>query len=68
MLFRIAMLAIAAPRRIISIALFVTVAAAIFGVPVGKEPVRLRIRGSVVGVGRARQLLTDKFGRATCRW
>lgn len=64
LLFRIAMLAIAAPRRIISIALFVAVAAAIFGVPVAN-------RLSASGFGdpnsesaRATQLLTDQFGRS----
>jgi RND superfamily putative drug exporter len=64
LLFRIALLAIAAPRRIISIALLVTVAAAIFGVPVAN-------RLSASGFGdpnsesaRATQLLTDEFGRS----
>lgn len=64
MLFRIAMLAIAAPRRILSITLFVTVAAAIFGVPVVNSLSASGFQDPTSESARASQLLTDAFGRS----
>jgi RND superfamily putative drug exporter len=62
-LFRIAMLAIAAPRRIIAIAALVMVAAAIFGIPVAKSLSASGFQDPTSESARATQLLTDKFGR-----
>ncbi|HEX7826235.1 MAG TPA: MMPL family transporter, partial [Mycobacterium sp.] len=64
MLFRIAMLAIATPRRIIAIALLVTVAAAIFGVPVANSLSASGFGDPDSESSRATQLLTDTFGRS----
>jgi RND superfamily putative drug exporter len=64
LLFRIAMLAIAAPRRIIAIALLVTVAAAIFGVPVANSLSASGFGDPNSESSRATQLLADQFGRS----
>ena len=50
LLRRIALLAIAAPRWVVSAAVLVTLAAGIFGVPVAKQPVLERVPGPGFGV------------------
>jgi len=62
-LFRIAVLAITAPRRIIAVAALVTVAAAIFGIPVAKSLSASGFQDPTSESARATQALTDKFGR-----
>jgi uncharacterized membrane protein YdfJ with MMPL/SSD domain len=62
-LFRIAMLAITAPRRIIAVAALVTVAAAVFGIPVAKSLSASGFQDPTSESARATQVLTDKFGR-----
>ena len=63
MLFRIAKLAIAAPRRIIAIAALVMVAAAIFGIPVAKSLSASGFQDPTSESAMATQVLADKFGR-----
>jgi uncharacterized membrane protein YdfJ with MMPL/SSD domain len=63
MLRRIALLAIAAPRRVIAVAVLVMVATAIFGVPVAKSLSSSGFQDPTSESARATQLLTDKFGR-----
>ena len=63
MLHRIALLAIAAPRRIIAIAALTMVGAAIFGIPVAKSLSAGGFQDPTSESARATQLLTDKFGQ-----
>ena len=62
-LHRIARLAIAAPRRTIAIAALVTVAAAIFGIPVASSLSASGFQDPTSQSARAGQLLTDKYGQ-----
>jgi RND superfamily putative drug exporter len=62
-LFRIAVLAIAGPRRIIAIAALVMVAAAIFGIPVAKSLSASGFQDPTSESAMATQVLADKFGR-----
>ena len=61
MLQRIALLAIAAPRRIVAAAVLVMVAAGIFGVPVASSLSSSGFQDPASESARAAQLLTDKF-------
>ena len=61
MLNRIATLAIAAPRRIIAVALLVMVGAAIFGIPVTKSLANGGFQDPTSESWRASRLLSDKF-------
>ena len=61
MLQRIALLAIAAPRRVIAVAVLVMVAAGIFGVPVAKSLSSSGFQDPTSESARAAQLLIDKF-------
>jgi RND superfamily putative drug exporter len=58
---RIALLAIAAPRRVIAVAVLVMVAAGIFGVPVAKSLSSSGFQDPTSESARAAQLLIDKF-------
>ena len=64
MLQRIARLAIAAPRRILAIATLVLVAAAVFGIPVGKSLSAGGFQDPASESAQAIKLLTDKFGQS----
>ena len=61
MLRRIALLSIAAPRRILAVAALVMVAAAIFGIPVTKSLSAGGFQDPTSESAQATQLLTDKF-------
>ena len=61
MLNRIARLAIAAPRRVLTIAAFVMVAAAIFGIPVAKTLSAGGFQDPTSQSAEAAALLTEKF-------
>ena len=61
MLQRIALLAIATPRWVIAVAVFVTLAAGIFGVPIGKSLSSSGFQDPTSESASATQLLTDKF-------
>ncbi|AGB25181.1 putative RND superfamily drug exporter [Mycobacterium sp. JS623] len=63
MLQRIALLAIAAPRRIIAIALLVMVACGIFGIPVAKHLSAGGFQDPTSESAQATKLLVDKFGQ-----
>ncbi|MCV7301543.1 MMPL family transporter [Mycobacterium barrassiae] len=63
MLHRIALLAIAAPRRIVAIAALVMVACGIFGIPVAKSLSAGGFQDPTSESTRATQLLVDKFGQ-----
>jgi putative drug exporter of the RND superfamily len=62
-LHRIAQLAIAAPRRIIAVAVLLMVGAAIFGVPVTKSLSAGGFQDPTSESARATQVLTGKFGQ-----
>lgn len=64
MLQRIARLAIAAPRRIIAVAVLVMVGAAVFGIPVAESLSAGGFQDSTSESARATQVLTDKFGQS----
>ncbi len=64
MLQGIARLAIAAPRRIIAVAVLVLVGAAIFGIPVAKSLSAGGFHDPTAESAHANQLLTDKFGQS----
>ncbi|MBW0018743.1 MAG: MMPL family transporter [Mycobacterium sp.] len=64
MLQAIARLAIAAPRRIIAIAVLVFIAAAVFGVPVAKSLAPGGFQDPNSESARAIAVLTDKFGQS----
>ena len=61
MLHRIALMAIAAPRRILAVAALIMVAAAIFGIPVAKSLSAGGFQDPTSESAQATQLLTDKF-------
>ena len=63
MLQRIALLAIAAPRRIIAVALLVMVAYGIFGIPVAKHLSAGGFQDPTSESAQATKLLVDKFGQ-----
>ena len=63
MLQRIALLAIAAPRRIIAIAALVMVACGIFGIPVAKSLSAGGFQDPTSQSAQATKLLVDKFGQ-----
>jgi uncharacterized membrane protein YdfJ with MMPL/SSD domain len=58
---RIALLAIAAPRRVIAVAVLVMLAAGIFGIPVAKSLSSSGFADPTSESARATQLLTNKF-------
>jgi putative drug exporter of the RND superfamily len=60
---RIALLAIAAPRRIIAVALLVMVACGIFGIPVAKYLSAGGLQDPTSESAQATKLLVDKFGQ-----
>jgi len=60
---RIARLAIAAPRRIVAIAILVMVGAAIFGIPVAKSLSAGGFQDPGSQSAKATQLLGDKFAQ-----
>ena len=64
MLQRIAQLAMAAPRRIVAVAALVTVATAIFGIPVVKSLSAGGFQDPTSESARATRLLTEKFGQS----
>jgi len=61
LLRRIALLAIAAPRRIIAIALLVMVGAAVFGIPVTKSQSAGGFQDPSSESSQAARLLSEKF-------
>jgi RND superfamily putative drug exporter len=61
MLNRIALLAMAAPRRVLALAALIMVAAAIFGIPVAKSLSAGGFQDPTSESAHATQLLTDKF-------
>ena len=63
MLQRIAFLAIAAPRRIVTIALLVMVACGVFGIPVAKDLSAGGFQDPTSESAQATKLLVDKFGQ-----
>ncbi|MGA7053321.1 MAG: MMPL family transporter, partial [Mycobacterium sp.] len=63
MLHRVALLAIAAPRRVLGLAALVMVAGAVFGVPVANSLSAGGFQDPAAESARATGLLTDKFGR-----
>ncbi len=64
MLQRIALLAIAAPRRIVGIAVLVFIAAAVFGIPVANSLSPGGFQDPKSESARAINVLTDKFGQS----
>lgn len=64
MLYRIARLAIAAPRRVLAAAVLVFVAATVFGVPVAKNLAAGGLQDPASESAQAAQLLADKFGQS----
>ncbi len=62
-LHRVALLAIAAPRRVLGLAALVMVAAAVFGLPVASSLSAGGFQDPAAESSRATGLLTDKFGR-----
>jgi uncharacterized membrane protein YdfJ with MMPL/SSD domain len=63
LLLRIALLAIASPRRVVAAAVLVMAAAGIFGVPVAGSLSSSGFQDPAAESARATQLLTDKFHR-----
>ncbi|MFY9917415.1 MAG: MMPL family transporter [Mycobacterium sp.] len=63
MLTRIALMAIAAPRRVLAVSGIVLVAAAIFGLPVAKSLSAGGFQAPDSESARANQLLVEKFGQ-----
>jgi uncharacterized membrane protein YdfJ with MMPL/SSD domain len=64
MLQRIARLAIAAPRRILAVAILVMVAAAVFGIPAAKSLSAGGFQDPASESAQAGKLLADKFGQS----
>jgi uncharacterized membrane protein YdfJ with MMPL/SSD domain len=64
MLQRVAHLAIAAPRRILAVAVLVLVAAAVFGLPVAKSLSAGGFQDPASESAQAIKLLTEKFGQS----
>jgi RND superfamily putative drug exporter len=60
---RIALLAIAAPRRIIAVAVLVMVACGIFGIPVAKHLSAGGFQDPTSESAQATKVLVDKFGQ-----
>jgi RND superfamily putative drug exporter len=63
LLLRIARLAIAAPRRIIAVALLVMVATAVFGIPVTKSLSAGGMKDPTSQSAQAQQMLSETFGQ-----
>ncbi|HEX5142647.1 MAG TPA: MMPL family transporter, partial [Mycobacterium sp.] len=63
MLQRIARLAIAAPRRLLAVAVLVTIAAAVFGVPVAKSLAAGGFQDPTSESARANHALVETFGQ-----
>ncbi len=63
LLQRIALLAIAAPRRVLAVAAILVAAAGIFGVPVAKSLSASGFQDPTSESARAAKILTDKFGQ-----
>jgi uncharacterized membrane protein YdfJ with MMPL/SSD domain len=63
MLRRLALLAIAAPRRILAIAALIMVAAAVFGIPVAKHLSAGGFQDPTSESAQATKMLTDKFNQ-----
>jgi putative drug exporter of the RND superfamily len=63
-LHRIALLAIAAPKRIVALAVLVLIAAAVFGVPVAKNLSSGGFQDPTSESARAAQVLAEKFGQS----
>src|ERR1700709_2059593 len=63
LLQRIALLAIAAPRRVLAVAVILVAAAGIFGVPAAKSLSASGFQDPTSESARAAQNLTDKFGQ-----
>jgi RND superfamily putative drug exporter len=63
-LHRIALLAIAAPRRVIAVSALIFVGAAIFGIPVAKSLSAGGFQDPASESSQASRLLTDKFGQS----
>src|SRR4029077_11216030 len=61
LLHRIALLAIASPRRVLVVAAMVAVVAGIFGVPVAKSLCACGFEDASSESAKVRELLTDKF-------
>ena len=61
MLHRIALMAIAAPKRIIAVALLTMLGAAVFGIPVAKSLSAGGFQDPTSESARASQVLSDKF-------
>ncbi|KAA8969219.1 MMPL family transporter [Mycobacterium sp.] len=64
MLQRIGRLAIAAPRRVVAVAVLVLAGAAVFGIPVAKSLSAGGFQDPTSESARATRLLTDKFGQS----
>lgn len=64
MLQRIALMAIAAPRRVIAVAVLILVGAAVFGVPVAKSLSAGGFQDPSSESAQATQLLADTFGQS----
>ncbi len=64
MLQKIALMAIAAPRRIVGLAVLVFIAAAIFGIPVANSLIPGGFQDPHSESARAIDVLTDKFGQS----
>ncbi|MGB3484648.1 MAG: MMPL family transporter [Mycobacterium sp.] len=64
MLHRIALLALAAPRRVVALSVAVMIGAAIFGLPVAKSLSSGGFQDPNSESARAEQLLQDKFSRS----
>ncbi|MET0897276.1 MAG: MMPL family transporter [Mycobacterium sp.] len=62
MLHRIALMAIAAPRRTIAVAVLLMIGAAVFGIPVTKSLSAGGFQDPTSESARATQVLTEKFG------
>ena len=62
MLTRIAYQAVAAPRRIVCVAVLVMVSAGIFGIPVSKSLAASGFQDPTSESAKASQLLSDRFG------
>jgi putative drug exporter of the RND superfamily len=63
-LHRIALLAIAAPKRVVGIAVLLLIAAAVYGVPVAKSLASGGFQDPTSQSARAAQMMTDKFGQS----
>ena len=66
MLHRIALLAIAAPRRIVAVAVLVMVACGIFGIPVAKSLSAGGFQDPTSESAQATKLLAGNSARGTC--